>query len=454
MDSNVDDVLPLTRRVMGGVPATTLDDAVKLCNPAVALDPEADAGLHVNLDVLRGGDRMATLIRAIRRQGSTSSLQFLTGHIGSGKTTELLRMGNRLSKLPFDHRPTVLVLDATPLVEISDVDLEDILVALWKLVADRSTPAAAAVLAEIWKKELRDAIVSQATGASGLLRSVVDKLPSVATEGLSKLLDVLKLQPPEQRKALRMLLSNLTDTLVHGLNRALEVVREAAAGPVVLLIDNLEKLSSRQREAVEHLYLERLRALSRLDAHLVITAPSFLVYSSGGAGLLGQYATEVVVLPMVRVRGTAEGGHARDDQGIDLLVRVLTQRVDFARLFDGGVETAEAIVLATGGCIRHALAVVASAINQQDDAPIARTSVDRALGQFEAGLMRALDDEWLPALRKVHETNRFPSDCKADARREMLRNLFVLEYQRGQSEETFFEVHPLVVRSRRFREAT
>lgn len=453
MRPDADEPLPLTCRALHSVPAKTLDDAVKLCDPSVPLDPEADADLHVNLDSLRGGDRTATLIRAIRRRGATASVQFLTGHIGAGKTTELLQMRYRLLQLPQDHRPTVLVLDATPLVEISDVDLEDILVALWKLMAERSTKAAAEVLASLWKAELRDAIVSQATGAGSLLKAIVEKLPTGATDGLAKLLDVLKLQPPEQRKALRLLLSNLTDTLLRGLNQALEVIRETAAGPVVLLLDNLEKLSTRQREAVEHLYLERLRALSRLDAHLVITAPSFLVYSTGGASLFGQYGSEVVVLPMVRVRYPTPEGLMPDTEGLKLLTQVLTRRVSFETLFEGGDSTAEVIALASGGCIRHALAVTASAINQHDDPPVLRSSVDRALGQLQAGLLRALDDEWLPTLRKVHETNRFPADCKADARREMLRHLFVLEYQRDTT-ETFFDVHPLVARSRRFREAT
>lgn len=447
-----EDFLPLSRRALHGLPATTLDDAVKVCDPSLPLDPEADEALRVDLDAIRGGDRLATWVRDIRRKGSSASMDFLTGHVGAGKTTELLRMRRRLGQLPQDHRPTVLTLDATPLVDVSDVDLEDVLVALWRLVLDLDKLAASKVLTELWKSELRDAIVAQGTGASALLRGVVDRLPSVATDGLTRLLDVLKLQPPEQRKELRGLLGNLTDTLLRGLNKALEALRQEVAGPVVLLIDNLEKLNIQQRERVEHLYVERFRALSRLEAHLVITAPSFLVYSSSGASLFGQYGSEVLSLPMIRIHRPEGPADAIDPEGLALMTRILTQRVDFAKLFVDGHGAAEALALASGGCIRHALSMVVSAINQQDDPPITRISVERAVAIFQSGFLKALDDGWIPVLKEVHASKRFPTTCAASMRQEMLRHLFVLEYQLDLS-DTWFDVHPLVVRSRRFREA-
>src|SRR4051812_32179990 len=78
------------------VPATTLADAVRLSDPFSPLDPREDERLHEDLSAIRGGDRLRRIVRNIRRAGGTPTLHFLSGHLGSGKTTELLRMKQRL----------------------------------------------------------------------------------------------------------------------------------------------------------------------------------------------------------------------------------------------------------------------------------------------------------------------------------------------------------------------
>lgn len=77
------------------VPADNLADAVRLCDPFSPLDPREDEVLHEDLSAIRGGDRLGKIVRNIRRAGGTPTLHFLSGHLGSGKTTELLRMNNR-----------------------------------------------------------------------------------------------------------------------------------------------------------------------------------------------------------------------------------------------------------------------------------------------------------------------------------------------------------------------
>jgi len=444
--------LPLTRRVLGGVPASTLDDVVRVCDPSMPLTPEVDDALRENLDAIRGGDRLSRVIRNIRRAASLPTLQFLTGHVGTGKTTELLRMKYSAEHGPIEPRPTVILLDATALVEIGDVDLEDILVALWMAVLEQSTRAAAKVLTSLWESDIRTLILSQLTRAPETLAAALNQLPKTAHEGLTKLIDALKLQPPEQRKALRMVLGNIADALISGLNRALELIRVDAAGPVVVLLDNLEKLGERRRETVDHLFLERLGALKRLDAHLVITAPSYLAYAASGASLAGLYGGEVVVLPMVKVRHRRSAGGGDDEAGVGAMVSLLERSVHFESLFEGGASAAREIAVASGGCIRHALQMVRSAVNMHDDPPVLRASVERAIAELQAQLDRALPERWIAALQKVADTNRFPGDCDEQVKRETLRHLFVLEYQNGEP-EPFYCVHPLVERSRKFREA-
>lgn len=437
-------------------PARNLSDAVKLCDPLLPLRPEDDP-LHINLDPARGGDQLAPLMRNIRRAGDEATLQFLSGHVGAGKTTELLRMAERLKLVqrplplaqadteePIPEEPalTVLLLDGTPIIDIADVDLEDVLVLLWKVVLEQQPTAALRVLPTLWK----DSLVKT-------FGSIIVGLPEDLATGLNKVLDVLKIQPPELRRKLRVELSNIADTLVEGLNLALEAVRQDASGAVVLLIDNLEKLSERRRETVEHLYLERLGVLKRLNAHVIVTAPSYLAYGSTGGSLMALYGSQVVLLPMIKVRERKDRGGGADATGIGLMKDLLRARVDFAQLFVDGDAAMERIATVSGGCIRHALRIVRAAVNEQDDAPITKASVERAIGSLQGDFDRALPERWVEWLRKVDETNRFPGDCDETAKREMLRHLFVLEYRNGEP-ESFYVVHPLVAQCRKFKTAS
>ena len=156
---------------------------------------------------------------------------------------------------------------------------------------------------------------------------------------------------------------------------------------------------------------------------------------------------------MVKVRGRKAEGDSVDAAGIGAMVSLLKRRVRFDTLFEGGDGAAREVAIASGGCIRHALQIVRSAVNMHDDPPVTGASVARSIAELQAQLDRALPEAWVPALRKVSATNRFPDDCDEQIKREMLRHLFVLEYQNGEP-EPFYCVHPLVERGRKFREKT
>src|SRR5262245_52145605 len=88
--------IPVSQRAHA--PARNLADLTRLSDPYTPLLPDADAVLHEDLTPIRGGDRLAKIVRNIRRSGAIPTLHFLTGHLGSGKTTELLGMQRRLQQ--------------------------------------------------------------------------------------------------------------------------------------------------------------------------------------------------------------------------------------------------------------------------------------------------------------------------------------------------------------------
>ena len=440
-DSRAFRVVPLSQRIMGGPPARNLDDADRLCDPFTPLDPTVDAGIRADLNAIRGGDRLARIARTIRRSGGTPTLHFLSGHLGGGKTTELLRMREQLVH-PQGNWPsnTVFFLDADEMLDRYDVDLEDILVALWSVVLRSNSRAAARVLIPVWEKQVRDT----------LARLVVN-LPDKVPEAVGAVLGQLKLPGLEQRQKIRVAVGSVLSALITGLNGALRAIAEEDAGSVVFLIDNLEKLSQGQRAGVERLYLERMGALKELEAHLVITVPLYLCYGSGGASLTSRYGGGIVVLPMVKVRKrTADGG---DDYpvGLSAVAEVLEKRVHFDSLFQGGSKAAEKIARLSGGCVRHALRLAQLSISEHDTPPVTDASVEIAASILQSEFDRALPEAWIPTLRFVAKENRFPDDLDKDVKADLLAHLYVLEYQNGEP-EPWHAVHPLVERCRKYRE--
>lgn len=219
----------------------------------------------------------------------------------------------------------------------------------------------------------------------------------------------------------------------------------------MVLIDNLEKLSQGQRPSVERLYLERMGALKALDAHLVITVPLYLCYAAAGAGLIGLYGGEIVVVPMIEVRKRAADGAGDNTAGLAAMAHLLGRRVSFDRLFEEKSEAATRIARYSGGCIRHALRLVSAAVNEHDDPPVTEASIDRAAGIVQADFERALPEAYVSILKQIAKDNRFPDGCKEEVKRDLLLNLFVLEYQNG-NPDPWYGVHPLVERCRKYKE--
>ncbi|WP_437738998.1 hypothetical protein WMF39_24940 [Sorangium sp. So ce1504] len=434
----------VSSRVLTPPPAQNLDDAVRLCDPYSPLDPREDSSLFANLTAIRGSDRLGRIVRNIRRSGGIPTLHFVSGHLGSGKTTELVRMKVQLETAAHGAPlATVLFLDADVMLNRTDIDLEDILLALWKLVYEQRKAAAAKVLMPLWKDQIKDALSKTNTN-----------LPGDISEALTRILGEVRLPSAERRKDIRTALRPTTAVLIEGLNKAFAATREApddGAGPLVVLIDNMEKLSQADHEGVERLYRERMGALKSLDAHLVITVPLYLCYAPAGAGLSGLYGGEIVVVPVIEVRRRAAEGGGDNQGGVTALADLLKKRVRFDRLFEEGDRAAERIARLSGGCIRHALHMVRAASNEHDDPPVTAASVERAAAILQADFERALPEGYVPILRQIAETNRFPDQCEVGVKRDLLLNLFVLEYQNG-GPDPWHAVHPLVERCRKYRE--
>ena len=101
----------------------------RACNPTKTLDKgkSQDEQLYIDFSSVRGGKIIDKLTRRIIRCDlDESCCQLFTGHIGCGKSTELLALKANLENKGF----YVVYFDSSASLDLADVDVTDILLAI------------------------------------------------------------------------------------------------------------------------------------------------------------------------------------------------------------------------------------------------------------------------------------------------------------------------------------
>ncbi len=394
------------------------------------------------------------IVPNIRQAGSTPTRWLITGHEGTGKTTDMKLLQRQLEQVEHadsaDGRRVkfpaakVLFVDASPPVSPTrPMDVTDLLLAIWQALESTDWDASKKVLLEVWKTRINDA-----------LAKTVKNLPEKVGAAIAHLAPFLR-GSEASHVELQQSLQRTEAALMQGLNDAFEVFRRTdSTVSVVLIIDNLEKLASRGFEARQLVsaFANRVGSLSALSAHIILTIPVALAYSSDGRAISNALSAEMFTVPHLRVRGRdARQGPCRE--GVELMSTFVTRRID-RRLFDTPEDTLHDAAAASGGNFRELLRLVGSAQKfaiargansiSGDDL---RHVIARSVQQYEShGLERHAS-----LLAAVERTCARPKECDDATWFDLLARLYVLELEDG--EGRFFVTHPLVLRTRAVQEA-
>ena len=108
--------------------STFIEELNSLFSPAPLSDALQLANLYVDLDDVRGDSKaLQRLIATVRANPVGSTHQIFYGHRGTGKSTELFRLGQQLET--GDQKFLVVRLDALEILDLSDLDFPDIFLA-------------------------------------------------------------------------------------------------------------------------------------------------------------------------------------------------------------------------------------------------------------------------------------------------------------------------------------
>lgn len=419
------------------------------CNPSrtIRISNPEERQYYIDFASVRGGKIIGELERTIARLSPDEpTCQLFTGHIGCGKSTELLRLKSELEQEGFH----VVYFDSSQDLVMADVDVTDILLAIARQVSESLEQVKVSLQPTGFKRLLQR--------AAEVLQTEIE-LEAEASLGIGKITAKTK-NSAEHRSKLRQYLEPRTDNIIESINEellspAIAILKRQGKKGLVVIVDSLDRVDNSQKPSgqiqPEYLFVERGEQLKRLDCHVVYTIPLILLFSNEQSRMRNRFGVEPKLLPMVRVR-------TRDDreykEGMNLLRQMVLARAFpnvepqqrqrmVTEVFDRE-ETLDRLCQASGGHVRNMLMLLYSCL-QKEDPPLSRHSLEDVIRRQRDALVRAITEEEWTLLRQVKQQQMVKGEEQYQT---LLRSMFVFEYQ--DDEGSWFKINPMLAEAKQF----
>ena len=418
------------------------------CNPSKTIvvgNPE-EGRYYINFASVRGGKIVEELSRTIARLSPNDpTCQLFTGHIGCGKSTELLRLKAILEDKGFH----VIYFESSEDLEMADVDLTDILLAIAHQVTENLKSESIYLNSQYFQSlfaELSQILPhSLELGEQSEFDLAIGKMTEQAKES------------PKLRSQLRQYLEPRTSGILNSINDeiikpATQQLKQQGKKGLVVIVDNLDRVDNKPvssgRSQPEYLFVDRGEQLRKLNCHLVYTIPLSLMFSSSSEFLKNRLGGGVApkVLPMVPVR-LRSGEDCT--QGLKLLRQMVLvrafpdldteQQLDLITEVVDAPETLDRLCRISGGHIRNLLGLIYRCL-QSEDPPFPRELVEMVIEERAAELSLAIQAGDRELLREVSQTKQVRGEKNYQR---LLRNMSVFEY-RFRTCGRWFDTNPML----------
>ncbi|OUL33065.1 KAP family P-loop domain-containing protein [Nostoc sp. T09] len=408
-----------------------------------------DRQYYIDFSKVRGAKIIEELGRTITRLSPEEpTCQLFTGHIGCGKSTELLRLKAELEQQGFH----VVYFESSQSLDMADVDVTDILLAIAREVSQSLEAIKINIKPGYFQnlfKEITD-----------LLLTPMELSQVELSAGIAKITAKTK-DSPKLRSQLRQYLEPRTNGILEAINKELlqpgrDKLKEKGKAGLVVIVDNLDRVDNSLKPSgyyqPEYLFVERGEQLNQLNCHVIYTIPLVLVFSNALGRLTNRFGVDPKVLPMVPVqlRDSSDS-----QQGITLLQKMIMVRAFpgvsweqsqnlITQVFDSP-DTLERICRVSGGHLRNLLMLLFRCL-QREDPPLSRDCVESVIKQRRNELTLGITpDEW-QSLREVVQDKSFRGHEKYEL---LLRSMFVFEYR--DEDGSWFDINPILIEAKEFR---
>lgn len=397
---------------------------------------------------VRGEQACIDALRRTILDAEGATCQLFTGFPGTGKTSELLRLVDRIHEAPPPDGGYVLYIDCEQYIHrffpVSITDVLSVITYCLSREADK-VESVASPPGEAYLKHLFDSIRSTLPTSAHLQ-------PKFELYGLNLMLELRNNRTihDEVEEALRKRFQDFVGECYEEIARSLKRIRAAVgsrADRFVIIADGLEKIDAMnesQRETIENsiesLFIAHGDFLRLPSCHVIYTFPVWLRFRTAQLGAV--FAREPLTLPMVKI-------HDRDGQehppGLDKMYELIRRRLERPELVfsPDPVAAVRPILLASGGYPRDALRIVRNLLQTEEQFPVPPARVERAI----RGVRQTYHDIILrtdaPLLKEIADTHRIPTADRDRLRQfgQLFARFLILAYRNG---DEWFDIHPLV----------
>ena len=431
-----------------------LERFYQACNPSrpLMIENVDDRRYYIDFTSVRGGKIIAALLRTITKiSPNMPTCQLFTGHLGCGKSTELLKLKAELKAENFH----VVYFESTHVLEMVDIDITDILLAIAGLVSENLEAMNLRVQPSYFTKLFSELVY--------FLQTPLELgLEAELSVGIAKITAKTK-ESPQLRRRLRDYLEPRTENILQSINKELldranlELKARGKKG-LVVIVDNLDRVATRPlpfgRSLPEYLFIDRGEQLRKLNCHIVYTIPLALTFSNDSAELQHRLGGGVApkILPMIPVR---QRSGEINPEGLGLMRQMVlarafplispTERLNLVtELFDH-LETLDRLCLISGGHVRDLLGLLFDCLREQDP-PFDRNCVELVIQRQRDYRANAIDMDESELILQVIQDQRVRGNVEYDI---LLRSLFVFEYRDHQG--VWFALNPVLAEIEKFK---
>ena len=414
----------------------------RVCNPSLTLniaEPE-DKKYYIDFTSVRNANLVNELIRTIKLSDE-HTCQLFTGHVGCGKTTELLRLKAELEKSNYH----VVYFESSDDLDMSDVDITDILLVIARKITDSLAEVGLNISPSYFKKLFG--------GVKDFLTTDIELDKAEFSIGLAKI-SAKSRGSKKLRNKLRDYFESRTDSIVESINNEIllpaeKQLKDNGKAGLVVIVDNLDRIISRivtaSRTQPEYIFIDRGEQLIGLTCHLVYTIPQTLRFSNDAALLENKFGLSPKILGMIPVKSRNGKSYSK---GIKLLKQMIMTRAypdlpsneafkNVNEIFEDE-KILNSFCIKSGGHVRNLLRMVFSCLQKQDP-PITKEIYFEVLQEFKNELtIRVEEREW-DLLRDVMKTQNVAGEREYHT---LLRSMFVFEYRDDNG--AWFGINPLL----------
>jgi hypothetical protein len=417
-------------------PVDNLDDAYNACNPDKPL--EADDERYIDLAEVRNGEAINLLTDRITRTKQSEGFhkQLFTGHIGSGKSTELKRLQKQLQ----DRQYFVVFFDVQQSLDLGEINYKDVLLNIAQAVTEALEDSGITlnealfndveawftdkIVSEIYEKNVntKAEVVGEGKVGFPFMASLLAKLTGEIRSGSTYRTEIRNVL----ERDLSLFIAKLNDLLL----AARLQLQDNGFIDLVVIVDGLEKMRHRilkdkdNESSYSDFFITHAEQLNAPACHVIYTVPIAVSFSFNTHDF---YTDRVFVLPMVKYKEPA--GQAQ-------LIALIKKRLDVDRLFESE-RLLIALINMSGGSMRDLFLLIRAACETAENS-IKQADVDRAIRNLVKDYDRMVQKDFVPLLNEVDIDQRLPTD--GDKKYEpLLRLRLVHEYENG---ERWAALHP------------